>query len=70
MLLIFSLYDAEDKYNIEFIENYAKINLIPEVQRGVGNASCGQDVDTLPAYRVPQQEMKYKLRFFTCSLNN
>ena len=40
------------------------------VQRGVGNASCGQDVDTLPAYRVPQQEMKYKLRFFTCSLNN
>lgn len=40
------------------------------VQRGVGNASCGQDVDTLPAYRVPQQEMKYKLRFFTCSLND
>lgn len=40
------------------------------IQRGVGNASCGQDVDTLPAYRVPQQEMKYKLRFFTCSLNN
>ena len=32
MLLIFSLYDAEKiKYNIEFIENYAKINLIPEV---------------------------------------
>lgn len=40
------------------------------VQRGVGNASCGKDVDTLPAYRVPQQEMKYKLRFFTCSPNN
>ena len=40
MLLIFSLYDAEDKYNIEFIENYAKINLIPEIQRvkGVGDA--------------------------------
>ena len=46
MLLIFSLYDAEDKYNIEFIENYAKINLIPEVQRvkGVGDAYVmGQD---------------------------
>ena len=41
MLLIFSLYDAEDKYNIEFIENYAKINLIPEIQRvkGVGDAN-------------------------------
>ena len=40
------LYDAEDKYNIEFIENYAKINLIPEVQRvkGVGDANVmGQD---------------------------
>ena len=46
MLLIFSLYDAEDKYNIEFIENYAKINLIPEIQRvkGVGDANVmGQD---------------------------
>ena len=46
MLLIFSLYDAEDKYNIEFMENYAKINLIPELQRvkGVGDASVmGQD---------------------------
>ena len=46
MLLSFSLYDAEDKYNIEFIENYAKINLIPEVQRvkGVGDANVmGQD---------------------------
>ena len=41
MLLIFSLYDAEDKYNIEFIENYAEINLIPEIQRvkGVGDAN-------------------------------
>ena len=41
MLLIFSLYDAEDKYNIEFIENYAKINLIPDIQRvkGVGDAN-------------------------------
>lgn len=30
--------------------------------RGVGNASCGQDVDTLPAYRVPEKPMTYKLR--------
>lgn len=30
--------------------------------RGVGNASCGQDVDTLPQYRVPNQPMTYKLR--------
>ena len=30
--------------------------------RGVGNASCGQDVDTLPQYRVPNEKQHYKLR--------
>ena len=30
--------------------------------RGVGNASCGHDVDTLPEYRVPNRKMTYTLR--------
>jgi beta-galactosidase len=30
--------------------------------RGIGNASCGYDVDTMPEYRVPEKEMSYKLR--------
>ena len=30
--------------------------------RGVGNASCGQDVDTLPEYCVPARPLRYKLR--------
>ncbi len=30
--------------------------------RGVGNASCGADVDTLPEYCVPNEKMSYKLR--------
>ena len=40
MLLVFSLYSSDDKYDNEFLENYAKINLVPEVQRvpGVGDA--------------------------------
>ena len=40
MLMIFTIYDMEDKYNIEFIENYANINIIPEIKRvsGVGDA--------------------------------
>ena len=40
MLLVFSLYSSDDKYDNEFLENYAKINVIPEVQRvpGVGDA--------------------------------
>ena len=30
--------------------------------RGIGNASCGYDVGTLPEYCVPNKEMSYKLR--------
>lgn len=33
--------------------------------RGVGNASCGQDVDTLPQYWVPKHQLRYKLRLET-----
>ena len=63
MLLIFSLYDAEDKYNIEFIENYAKINLIPEVQRvkGVGDANVmGMDY-SMRIWLKPDVMAQYKL---------
>lgn len=40
MLLVFSLYSSNDQYDNEFLENYAKINLVPQVQRiqGVGDA--------------------------------
>ncbi|MBR2301115.1 MAG: DUF4981 domain-containing protein, partial [Bacteroidaceae bacterium] len=30
--------------------------------RGIGNASCGHDVGTLPEYCVPNETMSYKLR--------
>ena len=30
--------------------------------RGIGNASCGADVNTLPEYCVPNEKMSYKLR--------
>lgn len=40
MLLVFSLVDAEDRYDFAFLENYAKINVLPQIQRvqGVGDA--------------------------------
>lgn len=40
MLLVFAVYDDSGKYNNEFIENYMKINIVPQVQRvqGVGEA--------------------------------
>ena len=41
MLMVFSLYSPDDRYSLEFLENYAKINVIPLVQRipGVGDAN-------------------------------
>ncbi|MBB3703594.1 efflux RND transporter permease subunit [Alloprevotella rava] len=40
MLVVFSLVDMEDKYSQEFLDNYAKINVVPQIQRikGVGEA--------------------------------
>jgi len=42
MLLIFSLYSDNPAYDQTFLQNYAKINLIPQIQRvsGVGDASA------------------------------
>ena len=40
MLIVFSIVDNSGNYSRQFIENYAKINIIPKVQRipGVGDA--------------------------------
>lgn len=40
MLLTFSVYSPDSSYDTEFIENYMKINIIPQIQRvsGVGEA--------------------------------
>ncbi|WP_372648165.1 efflux RND transporter permease subunit [Draconibacterium sp.] len=40
MLMVFSLYSKDGKYDETFLQNYAKINLLPQVQRinGVGEA--------------------------------
>lgn len=35
---------------------------IDGVMRGIGNASCGHDVDTLPQYRVPSTPVTYRFR--------
>ena len=32
------------------------------ILRGIGNASCGHDVDTLPIYRVGKKDYSYRLR--------
>ena len=63
MLVVFSLYDETDTYTDAFIENYAKINLIPQVQRvqGVGDASVmGQDY-SMRIWLKPDVMAQYKL---------
>ena len=63
MLMVFSLYDETDSYNIEFIENYANINLIPEIKRvkGVGDANVlGQDY-SMRIWLKPDVMAQYRL---------
>ena len=63
MLMVFSIYDEKDQYNIEFLENYANINLIPEVKRvnGVGDAMVlGQDY-SMRIWLKPDVMAQYKL---------
>ena len=63
MLLIFSIYDMEDKYNIEFIENYASINIIPEIKRvsGVGDAFVMGADYSMRIWLKPDVMSQYKL---------
>ena len=63
MLMVFSIYDEKDQYDIEFLENYDNINLIPEVKRvnGVGDATVlGQDY-SMRIWLKPDVMAQYKL---------
>ena len=63
MLLIFSISDETDSYNPAFIENYAKINIIPQVQRvkGVGDANVMGSDYSMRIWLDPQKMAEYHL---------
>lgn len=63
MLLIFSISDIKDQYTPEFIENYAKINIIPQVQRvaGVGDAMVMGGSYSMRIWLQPEKMAEYKL---------
>ena len=63
MLVVFAVYDAEDRYDQKFLENYAKINLIPEVQRvpGVGDANVLGTDYSMRIWLKPDVMAQYKL---------
>ncbi|MEO3197623.1 efflux RND transporter permease subunit, partial [Parabacteroides distasonis] len=63
MLLVFSVFAEDDRYDSEFLENYAKINLIPEVQRvhGVGDANVLGTDYSMRIWLKPDVMAQYKL---------
>ena len=63
MLIIFSIVDKEDKYDASFIENYAKINIIPQVQRvkGVGDAMVMGADYSMRIWLDPQKMAEYHM---------
>lgn len=63
MLIVFSIVDQSDKYDPSFIENYAKINLIPQVQRvkGVGDAMVMGADYSMRIWLNPEKMAEYHL---------
>ncbi|MEG1728875.1 MAG: efflux RND transporter permease subunit [Bacteroidaceae bacterium] len=63
MLIVFGIYDESDKYEQSFIENYAKINIVPEVQRvaGVGDAMVMGSDYSMRIWLKPEIMAQYKL---------
>src|SRR5690606_17707419 len=55
-VLIFSLYSDDPAYDQKFIQNYAEINLIPQIKRitGVGDVNAfGQSIYTMRIWLKP-----------------
>ncbi len=63
MLVIFSISDTQDKYSMPFIENYAKINIVPQVQRikGVGDAMVMGADYSMRIWLNPEKMAEYHL---------
>ena len=63
MLVVFSLVDMEDKYSQEFLDNYAKINVVPQIQRikGVGEAMVMGSDYSMRIWLDPAKMAEYHL---------
>ena len=63
MLLVFSLYSSDGKYDSEFLENYAKINVVPQVQRvpGVGDVMVMGSDYSMRIWLKPEIMAQYHL---------
>jgi multidrug efflux pump subunit AcrB len=63
MLMVVGMYDPEDKYTTQFIDNYMAINIIPEIKRvpGVGEAMAFGSDYSMRIWLKPDKMAQYKL---------
>ncbi len=63
MLVVFSVSDTSGKYDMAFIENYAKINIIPQIQRvkGVGDVMVMGADYSMRIWLDPEKMAQYGL---------
>lgn len=63
MLVVFSVSDTSGKYDMAFIENYAKINIIPQIQRvkGVGDVMVMGADYSMRIWLDPERMAEYGL---------
>lgn len=63
MLLVFSLSSPDEKFDSEFLENYAKINVVPLIQRvsGVGDVMVMGSDYSMRIWLKPDVMAQYKL---------
>ncbi len=63
MLMVFSLYSPDDRYDTEFLENYASINVLPLIQRvpGVGDANVMASDYSMRIWLKPDVMAQYGL---------
>ncbi len=63
MLMVIGMYDPEDKYSTQFIDNYMSINILPQIKRvsGVGEAMAFGADYSMRIWLKPDVMAQYKL---------
>lgn len=63
MLMVIGMYDPEDKYTTQFIDNYMNINIIPQIKRvpGVGEAMAFGADYSMRIWLKPDKMAQYGL---------
>lgn len=63
MLMVIGMFDPEDRYSTQFIDNYMAINILPQIKRvsGVGEAMAFGADYSMRIWLKPEKMAQYKL---------